>query len=137
MANHASSDKRIRQSAKRRLHNRYYAKTTRNAIRALRNTTDKTAALALLPKVTAMLDKLAKNNIIHKNKTCAEIRGLWDTVNDFMGGPFLQHAYYDEHNHSILVMEAFVYAASLVESNLLRKEGSILYSFEWNEKRGE
>ena len=68
MANHASSDKRIRQSAKRRLHNRYYAKTTRNAIRALRNTTDKTAALALLPKVTAMLDKLAKNNIIHKNK---------------------------------------------------------------------
>jgi ribosomal protein S20 len=68
MANHASAEKRIRQSAKRRLHNRYYAKTTRNAIKALRNTTDKEAALALMPKVYSMLDKLAKKNIIHSNK---------------------------------------------------------------------
>ena len=81
MANHESSDKRIRQSAKRRLHNRYYAKTTRNAIRALRNTTDKTAALALLPKVTAMLDKLAKNNIIHKNKAANLKSGIAIYVN--------------------------------------------------------
>ena len=81
MANHASSDKRIRQSAKRRLHNRYYSKTTRNAIRALRNTTDKTAALALLPKVTAMLDKLAKNNIIHKNKAANLKSGIAIYVN--------------------------------------------------------
>ena len=81
MANHASSDKRIRQSAKRRLHTRYYAKTTRNAIRALRNTTDKTAALALLPKVTAMLDKLAKNNIIHKNKAANLKSGIAIYVN--------------------------------------------------------
>ena len=81
MANHASSDKRIRQSAKRRLHNRNYAKTTRNAIRALRNTTDKTAALALLPKVTAMLDKLAKNNIIHKNKAANLKSGIAIYVN--------------------------------------------------------
>ena len=81
MENHASSDKRIRQSAKRRLHNRYYAKTTRNAIRALRNTTDKTAALALLPKVTAMLDKLAKNNIIHKNKAANLKSGIAIYVN--------------------------------------------------------
>ena len=81
MANHASSDKRIRQSAKRRLHNRYYAKTTRNAIRALRNTTDNTAALALLPKVTAMLDKLAKNNIIHKNKAANLKSGIAIYVN--------------------------------------------------------
>ena len=81
MANHASSDKRIRQSAKRKLHNRYYAKTTRNAIRALRNTTDKTAALALLPKVTAMLDKLAKNNIIHKNKAANLKSGIAIYVN--------------------------------------------------------
>ena len=68
MANHASAEKRNRQNAKRRLHNRYYAKTTRNAIKALRNTTDKEAALALMPKVAAMLDKLAKKNIIHSNK---------------------------------------------------------------------
>ena len=68
MANHASAEKRYRQSEKRRLHNRYYARTTRNAVKALRNTTDKTAAAALLPKVSAMLDKLAKINVIHKNK---------------------------------------------------------------------
>jgi small subunit ribosomal protein S20 len=68
MANHASAEKRYRQSEKRRLHNRYYARTTRNAVKALRNTTDKAAATALLPKVSAMLDKLAKINVIHKNK---------------------------------------------------------------------
>ncbi len=68
MANHQSAIKRTRQIEKRRLHNRYYAKTTRNAIKALRQTTEKEAAAALLPKVSSMLDKLAKRNIIHKNK---------------------------------------------------------------------
>ncbi len=68
MANHKSSKKRIRQTATKRLHNRLYHKTARNAVKALRNTTDKAAAEALLPKVTSMLDKLAKTNIIHKNK---------------------------------------------------------------------
>ncbi len=68
MPNHASAEKRQRQSEKRRLHNRYYARTTRNAIRALRNTTDKEAATSLLPKVSSMIDKLAKINVIHKNK---------------------------------------------------------------------
>lgn len=68
MANHKSSVKRIRQTAARRLHNRYYAKTMRNAVRKLRATTDKAAAAELLPKVQKMLDKLAKNNTIHKNK---------------------------------------------------------------------
>jgi len=68
MANHKSAIKRIRQTETRRLHNKYYAKTTRNAIKALRNTTEKTAAESLFPKVSAMLDKLAKKNIIHKNK---------------------------------------------------------------------
>ncbi len=68
MANHQSSIKRIRQSEKRRVHNKYYAKTARNAVRKLRATTDKEAANELLPKVTAMLDKLAKTNVIHKNK---------------------------------------------------------------------
>lgn len=81
MANHASADKRARQSAKRRLHNRYYAKTTRNAIRALRNTTDKAAAEALMPKVYAMLDKLAKTNIIHKNKAANLKSGIAVYVN--------------------------------------------------------
>jgi small subunit ribosomal protein S20 len=68
MANHKSSLKRIRQEQKRRLHNRYYAKTMRNAVRKLRATTDKAAAIELYPSVQKALDKLAKINIIHKNK---------------------------------------------------------------------
>lgn len=68
MANHKSSVKRIRQEEKRRLHNRYYAKTMRNAVRKLRATTDKDAATAMYPSVQKALDKLAKTNIIHKNK---------------------------------------------------------------------
>lgn len=68
MANHKSSLKRIRQEKTRRLHNRYYGKTMRNAVRKLRATTEKAEAVALLPAVTKMLDKLAKTNVIHKNK---------------------------------------------------------------------
>ena len=68
MANHKSSIKRIRQTEKRKLHNRYYAKTARNAVRKLRSTTDKAVATELLPKISAMPDKLAKRNVMHKNK---------------------------------------------------------------------
>jgi len=68
MANHKSSEKRNRQTEARRAHNRYFAKTTRNALKALRTTTDKAVATEMLPKVSALLDKLAKKNIIHKNK---------------------------------------------------------------------
>ncbi|PKP39094.1 MAG: 30S ribosomal protein S20 [Bacteroidetes bacterium HGW-Bacteroidetes-15] len=68
MANHKSSLKRIRQSETKRVHNKYYARTTRNAIKELRGTSDKVAAQELLPKVSSMLDKLAKKSIIHKNK---------------------------------------------------------------------
>lgn len=68
MANHKSSKKRIRQTETKKLQNKYYHKTARNAVKALRNTSEKSAAEILLPKVTAMLDKLAKNSVIHKNK---------------------------------------------------------------------
>jgi len=68
MANHKSAEKRIRQTEARREHNRYHAKTTRNAIKALRGTTEKEAATSLLPKVASMIDKLAKIKVIHKNK---------------------------------------------------------------------
>ncbi len=60
--------KRIRQTKTRTLHNKYYAKTMRNAVRKLRAMTNKEEALELYPKVQKMLDKLAKTNIIHKNK---------------------------------------------------------------------
>jgi small subunit ribosomal protein S20 len=68
MANHKATKKDIRQSEKRRELNRYYGKTTRNAIRNLLATTDKAAATESLGKVISMIDKLAKRNIIHKNK---------------------------------------------------------------------
>ena len=68
MANHKSSLKRIRQDKVKTLHNKYYAKTMRNAVRKLRAMTDKEEAVKLFPTVQAMLDKLTKTNIIHKNK---------------------------------------------------------------------
>jgi len=68
MANHQSAEKRIRKSENLKLHNKYYAKTARNLIKKLRNTTDKTEAVEMLPKVSSILDKLAKKNIIHANK---------------------------------------------------------------------
>ncbi len=68
MANHKSSEKRIRQIKTRTLRNRYAAKTMRNALKKLRLSDDKEEVKALFPKVSSMLDKLAKRNIIHKNK---------------------------------------------------------------------
>ncbi len=68
MANHKSALKRIRSNNAKRLRNRYYAKTTRNAVRRLRNTADKKTAQENLPKVVSLLDRLAKKNVIHKNK---------------------------------------------------------------------
>ena len=76
MANHKSALKRIRQTETRRVHNKYFAKTTRNAVKKLRETTDKTEATELLPKVSSMLDKLAKKNIIHTNKAANLKSGL-------------------------------------------------------------
>ena len=68
MAIHKSANKRIRQSEKRRLFNKYFHKTARNAVRKLKALTSKKEAAEFFPKVVAMLDKLAKRNIIHKNK---------------------------------------------------------------------
>jgi small subunit ribosomal protein S20 len=68
MANHLSSEKRIRQTDKKRVDNRYYSRTTRNAIKKLRDTEDKKEATELYPKVASMLDKLAKKHVIHHNK---------------------------------------------------------------------
>ncbi len=68
MANHSATKKSIRQSRTRRLRNRYQGKTTRNAIREFEATEDAAKAQEMFPKVVSMIDKLAKRNIIHKNK---------------------------------------------------------------------
>jgi small subunit ribosomal protein S20 len=68
MANHKSALKRIRSSEPKRLRNKYQHKTTRNAVRDLRASTDKKEAEKLFKEVSSMIDKLAKKNIIHANK---------------------------------------------------------------------
>ncbi len=68
MANHKSALKRIRANEKKRLYNRYYARTMRNAIKKFRLLTDKQEAAAGLPEMVSLLDKMAKRSIIHKNK---------------------------------------------------------------------
>ena len=68
MANHKSSIKRIRQTETRRLRNRYYAKTARNAVRRLRALNDKAEVVEAYNKVSSMLDRLARKSVISKNK---------------------------------------------------------------------
>ncbi len=68
MAHHKSSKKRIRQDAKKRIHNRYYKKSARSAIKKLRDMEDQAEAAKYLPKVISMIDRLAKKNQIHANK---------------------------------------------------------------------
>ena len=68
MANHKSSIKRIRQTETRRLRNRYYAKTARNAVRRLRALNDKAEVVEAYNKVSLMLDRLARKSVISKNK---------------------------------------------------------------------
>ncbi len=68
MANHKSALKAAKQAEARRENNKYYARTMRNALKKMRATTDKSEADKMLPELSAMLDKLAKKNVIHKNK---------------------------------------------------------------------
>tara|TARA_B110000285_G_C14842343_1_gene475949 strand:+ start:265 stop:516 length:252 start_codon:yes stop_codon:yes gene_type:complete len=82
MANHKSALKRIRSDEAKRLRNRYQHKTTRTFIKKLRHTTDKTEAEGLLITVISMLDKLAKRNIIHKNKASNNKSKLTKLVNN-------------------------------------------------------
>jgi small subunit ribosomal protein S20 len=68
MANHSATKKDVRQATKRRDRNRYYGKTTRNAIRELKTIGEQSAYNEKLPNIISQIDKLAKRGIIHKNK---------------------------------------------------------------------
>lgn len=81
MANHKSALKRMRSDETKRLRNKYQHKTTRNAIRKLRTMTSKKEAEKAIPAVFAMIDKLAKRNVIHKNKAANLKSGLQVRVN--------------------------------------------------------
>jgi small subunit ribosomal protein S20 len=81
MANHKSQFKRIRQNEKRRIENRYWAKTMRNAIKKLRNIQDIAEAKVKMPGVVSLIDKVAKKGIIHKNKAANLKSGLMLKIN--------------------------------------------------------
>ncbi len=81
MANHKATKKDIRQSETRRERNRYYGKTTRNAIRTLLANPDKATAQESLSKVISMIDKLAKRNVIHRNKASNIKSGIVKRIN--------------------------------------------------------
>jgi len=82
MANHKSAKKRIRANESKRLANRYFAKTMRNALKDIRLISDKSSAEGKLPKVTSLIDKLAKKGIIHKNKAANLKSGLAVKINN-------------------------------------------------------
>ncbi|MBQ6956800.1 MAG: 30S ribosomal protein S20 [Bacteroidales bacterium] len=81
MAHHKSAKKRIRSTEKKRVENRYYAKTMRNALRDFRALEDKAVAAEKLPKMCSILDKLAKRSVIHKNKAANLKSKLMKQVN--------------------------------------------------------
>lgn len=81
MANHKSAQKRIRSNESKRIRNKYQHKTTRNAVRSLRAMTDKKEASTAFNSVVSMLDKLAKNNVIHANKAANLKSGLQVMIN--------------------------------------------------------
>jgi small subunit ribosomal protein S20 len=81
MANHSATKKDVRQSTKRNERNRYYGKTTRNAIRDIKAIEEPAAASEKLPIVSSMIDKLAKRGTIHKNKAANLKRKLAKKVN--------------------------------------------------------
>ncbi len=81
MANHKSSIKRIRSDEAKKLRNKYQYKSTRTLIKKFRQETKKAAAKKLLPKAVSMIDKLVKNNIIHKNKASHLISQLVKQAN--------------------------------------------------------
>jgi len=82
MANHKSAKKRIRANDSKRLANRYFARTMRNALKDIRLTSEKTVAEGKLPKVTSLIDKLVKKGIIHRNKAANLKSGLAVKINN-------------------------------------------------------
>lgn len=69
----------------------------------------------------------------YKSLEFAEMRGLWEAYNDFMGGPYVSHSFVNPKTNEIVVLDAFVYAPKYPKRNYLRQVESILYSFEWDE----
>ena len=70
-----------------------------------------------------------------RGRDFAEIRGLWEVENDYMGGPFVSHSFYSPDGQEIIVLDAFVYAPKYDKRQFLRQVESIIYSFEWEKEK--
>ena len=72
----------------------------------------------------------------YKGLEFAEVRGFWEVYNDYMGGPFVSHAFYSQDGQNVIVLQGFVYAPKYDKRQYLRQVESVIYSFEWaaNEK---
>lgn len=82
MANHKATKKSSRKNEQRKLHNRYYKKTARNAVKQIIDKeTDVQACEQSIPKVVSLVDKLARKNVIHKNKAANIKRKLAKKLN--------------------------------------------------------
>ena len=86
---------------------------------------------------TGMGGEPALRWVHYDHKDFAELRGLWEVQNDFMGGPFISHSYLDTRSNRVLVLEAFVYSPSSEKRNYIRQTESILYSFAWLDSQEE
>lgn len=73
----------------------------------------------------------------YKGRDFAQLRGYWEVENDYMGGPFVSHSFFSPDGMEVIVAEAFVYAPKYDKRQYLRQVESILYSWEWNEKKSE
>ena len=81
--------------------------------------------------ITAAMPVPQIKSIRYNNRDFVEVRGLWEVQNDYMGGPFVIHAFYDKTGENVIVLQAFVYAPKFDKRNYLRQVESIIYSFEW------
>ena len=69
----------------------------------------------------------------YRGRSFAQVRGLWEVENDFMGGPFVSHSFYSPDGEYVIVAEAFVYAPKYDKRQYLRQVESILFSWDWNQ----
>ncbi len=84
--------------------------------------------------ITSNIARPSIEYIKYKGRDFASIRGYWEVYNDYMGGPFVAHAFYNRNGSEVIVMEAFVYAPKYDKRHYLRQVESVLYSFEWDNK---
>jgi hypothetical protein len=65
----------------------------------------------------------------YKGRDFTEIRSLWETQNDYMGGPFISDAFRSSDGKDVIVIEGFVYAPKYDKRDYLRQVEALIYSW--------